>query len=91
MHGLAVVVCRHRHALDVAQVAVIALQHQRIHRRQAAAAFRVGGNALGNLCLHHGRHAKSVGERNGRFNLAQLAQLHQARTLAKAIDHRQPR
>ena len=84
---LGVVRFLHRHGLDVIQVAVVALEHQRIDRGQLAANGGIGCHGGADLRVGHGAHAEGVGQRDGRFQHAQLLHLHQPRALAEAVEH----
>jgi hypothetical protein len=77
----------HSKCLQVVQVAVVAFEDERIDGRPCATDLRVGRNRLADLRLRHGAHGKRVGQRNRRFQHAQLFHLHQADALAEAVEH----
>ncbi len=83
-----VVGLRHRHALDVVQIAVVALEDQRIDRGQASAAFGIRADALPDLRGRHGGHRERVGQRNRCFQHAELFDLQQPGAFSEAVEHR---
>ncbi len=82
------VLLTHRHRLNIVEVAVVALQYQRVDSGTAAADLRVAQAAA----PHHGVEQRADGEgvaqQNRRLQLPQLIQLHQSQRLGEAVEHR---
>jgi hypothetical protein len=77
----------HGHALDVVEEAIVALEDQRVDRRQAAPALGIGGDAVADLRDRHLRHRKRIRQRDRRLQHPEFGDLHQADALAEAVEH----
>ena len=80
-----------RHRLDVVQVAVVALQHDRIDRRGLPADLRIGGDRAADQRIGAGADGEGVGQQDRRLQRAEFVHLHQADALAEAVQHRRGR
>ena len=80
-----------RHRLNVVQVAVVALEHQRVHRRPGAPDFRVLLDCRLDLRRRDRRHREGVGQRDRSLQHTEFIDLHQPDRLAEAVEDRRRR
>ena len=81
------IVFRHGQSLDIAQISVVALEHERIYGRGLAADIQVAFDGMAHQCGAAGADRQGVGEENGRLDGAEFLDLHQAGTLAEAVQN----
>ena len=76
----------HMEPPDVVQAAVVAFADHRVHAAGGLADVGVFLQHIPHQCGLCRAHAEGVGKQDGRFQRAQLVDLHKARGLAKAVD-----
>ena len=81
----------HGQRLCIVQPAVIALENQRVERRQITSELGNLRQRVADQRRADGSGGKGGGQGDRRFERAQFLHLHQPGTLAKAVDDRQPR
>ena len=89
LQGLLHMSLLHGQRLCIVEPAVIALENQRVERRQISSEFGNLRQRVADQRRADDSGGKGRGQGNRRFDRAQLLHLHQPRTLAKAIDDRQ--
>ena len=77
----------HRAAGNVVQPTVVALCHHRVHTAQRRAALGTAPHHIFHHCVVHQTDIQCVRQCDGCFQRAQLADLHQSRSFAEAVEH----
>ena len=77
----------HRAAGNVVQPTVVALCHHRVHTAQRRAALGTAPHHIFHHCVVHQADIQCVRQCDGCFQRAQLADLHQSRGFAEAVEH----
>ncbi len=82
------VLLTHRHRLNIVEVTVVTLQHQRVNGGAAAANLRVTQTAAPHHGVEQRADREGVAQQNRRLQHPQLVQLHQPQRLGEAVEHR---